>query len=51
MEELQQSIVFAIQELDAQRILKSGIRAAGIRYEAEKYVMSGPDCMCGICCE
>jgi hypothetical protein len=46
------SMAFAIErQLDAHRILNSRIRAAGIRYEVEKYVIPGPDCMCRICCE
>jgi hypothetical protein len=33
------------EQSDSQRILKFGIRTAGIPYEVEEYVMSGPDCV------
>jgi len=33
----------------AEKVLKGGLRAAGVRYEVEKFMTAGPDSFCGIC--
>jgi len=32
-----------------EKVLKGGLRAAGIKYDVEKFVNAGPDSLCGVC--
>jgi len=43
------SVVFAVKGSDmAERVLKGGLRAAGIKYDVEKFMNAGPDSFCGV---
>jgi len=44
------SVVFAVKGSKmAEKVLKGGLRAAGIKYDVEKFVNAGPDSFCGVC--
>jgi len=44
------SVVFAVKGSKmAQEVLKGGLRAAGMKYDVEKFVNAGPDLFCGVC--
>jgi hypothetical protein len=44
------SAVFAVKGSQmAEKVLKGGLRAAGVKYDVEKFVTAGPDSFCGIC--
>jgi len=44
------SVVFAVKGSKmAERVLKGGLRAAGVKYDVEKFMNAGPDSFCGIC--
>jgi len=44
------SVVFAVKGSKmAEKVLKGGLRAAGINYDVEKFVNAGPDSFCGVC--
>jgi len=44
------SVVFAVKGSKmAERVLKGGLRAAGVKYDVEKFVNAGPDSFCGVC--
>jgi len=44
------SVVFAVKGSKmAEKVLKGGLRAAGVKYDVEKFVNAGPDSFCGIC--
>jgi len=43
-------VVFAVKGSEmAEKVLKGGLRAAGIKYDVEKFVNAGPDSFCGVC--
>jgi len=33
----------------AEKVLKKGLRAAGVKYDVEKFMTAGPDSFCGVC--
>jgi len=44
------SVVFAVKGSKmAEKVLKGGFRAAGVKYDVEKFVNAGPDSFCGVC--
>jgi len=44
------SFVFAVKGSKmAEKVLKGGLRAAGIKYDVERFVNAGPDSFCGVC--
>jgi len=44
------SVVFAVKGSKmAERVLKGGLRAAGVKYDVEKFMTAGPDSFCGVC--
>jgi len=44
------SVVFAVRGSKmAEKVLKGGLRAAGVKYDVEKFVNAGPDSFCGVC--
>jgi len=44
------SVVFAVKGSKmAEKVLKGGLRAAGIKYDVEKFMNAGPDSFCGVC--
>jgi len=44
------SVVFAVKGSKmAEKVLKRGLRAAGVKYDVERYMNAGPDCFCGVC--
>jgi len=44
------SVVFAVKGSKmAEKVLKGGLRAAGVKYDVEKFVNAGPDSFCGVC--
>jgi len=44
------SVVFAVKGNEmAERVLKGGLRAAGVNYDVEKFMTAGPDSFCGVC--
>jgi hypothetical protein len=44
------SVVFAVKGSKmAEKVLKGGLRAAGIKYDVERFVAAGPDSFCGVC--
>jgi len=44
------SVVFSFKGSKmAERVLKGGLRAAGTKYEVEKFATAGPDSFCGVC--
>jgi len=44
------SVVFAVKGSKmAEKVLKGGLRAAGMKYDVEKFVNAGPDSFCGVC--
>jgi len=44
------SVVFAVEGSKmAENVLKGGLRAAGVKYDVEKFVNAGPDSFCGVC--
>jgi len=44
------SVVFAVKRSRmAERVLKGGLRAAGVKYDVEKFVNAGLDSFCGVC--
>jgi len=44
------TVVFAVKGSKmAQKVLKGGLRAAGAKYDAEKFINAGPDFFCGTC--
>ena len=44
------SVVFAVKGSKmAERVLKGGLRAAGTKYEVERFATAGPDSFCGVC--
>jgi len=44
------SVVFAVKgSRMAERVLKGGLRAAGVKYDVEKFMTAGPDSFCGVC--
>jgi len=44
------SVVFAVKGSKmAEKVLKGGLRAAGVKYDVEKFMAAGPDFFCGIC--
>jgi len=43
-------VVFAVKGSKmAQKVLKGGLRAAGVKYDVEKFMNAGPDSFCGVC--
>jgi len=43
------SVVFAVKGSKmAEKVLKGGLRAAGVKYDVEKFVNAGPDSFCGV---
>jgi len=43
-------VVFAVKGSKmAEKVLKGGLRAAGIKYDVEKFVNAGLDSFCGVC--
>jgi len=44
------SVVFAVKGSKmAEKVLKGGLRAAGVKYDVEKFMNAGPDSFCGVC--
>jgi hypothetical protein len=44
------SVVFAVKGSKmAEKVLKGGLRAAGVKYDVEKFMTAGPDSFCGVC--
>ena len=44
------SVVFAVKGSKmAEKVLKGGLRVAGVKYDVEKFVNAGPDSFCGVC--
>jgi len=44
------SVVFVVKGSKmAEKVLKGGLRAAGVKYDVEKFMTAGPDSFCGIC--
>jgi len=44
------SVMFAVKGSKlAEKVLKGGLRAAGVKYDVEKFVNAGPDSFCGVC--
>jgi len=44
------SVVFAVKGSKmAEKVLKGGLRAAGVKYDVEKFLNAGPDSFCGVC--
>jgi len=44
------SVVFAVKGSKmAERVLKGGLRAAGMKFDVEKFIKAGPDSFCGVC--
>jgi len=44
------SVVFAVKGSKmAENVLKGGLRAAGVKYDVEKFMNAGPDSFCGVC--
>jgi hypothetical protein len=44
------SVVFAVKGSNmAEKVLTGGLRAAGVKYDVEKFVTAGPDSFCGVC--
>jgi len=44
------SVVFVVKGSKmAEKVLKGGLRAAGVKYDVEKFVNAGPDSFCGVC--
>jgi len=43
-------VVFAVKwsKMD-EKVLKGGLRAAGVRYDVERFATAGPDSFCGVC--
>jgi len=43
-------VVFAVKgSTMAETILKGGLRAAGVKYNVERFITAGPDSFCGLC--
>ena len=44
------SVVFAVKGSKiAQKVLKGGLRAAGVKYDVERFMTAGLDSFCGVC--
>jgi len=44
------SVVFAVKGSKmAEKVLKGGLRAAGVKYDVERFMTAGPDSFCGVC--
>jgi len=44
------SVVFAVKGSKmAEKVLKGGLRAAGVKYDVEKFINARPDSFCGVC--
>jgi len=44
------SVVFAVKGSKmAEKVLKGGLRAAGMKFDVEKFINAGPDSFCGVC--
>jgi len=44
------TVVFAVKGSKmAENVLKGGLRAAGVKYDVEKFMNAGPDSFCGVC--
>jgi len=44
------TVVFAVKGSKmAEKVLKGGLRAAGVKYDVEKFMNAGPDSFCGTC--
>jgi len=44
------SVVFAVKGSKmAKKVLKGGLRAAGVKYDVERFMTAGPDSFCGVC--
>jgi len=44
------SVVFVVKGSKmAEKVLKGGLRAAGMKYDVEKFMNAGPDSFCGVC--
>jgi len=44
------TVVFAVKGSKmAEKVLKGGLRAAGVKYGVEKFMNAGPDSYCGVC--
>jgi len=44
------SVVFAVKGSKmAEKVMKGGLRAAGVKYDVEKFMNAGPDSFCGVC--
>jgi len=44
------TVVFAVKSSKlAEKVLKAGLRAAGVKYHVEKFMNAGPDSFCGVC--
>jgi len=44
------SVVFAVKGSKmAEKVLKGGLRVAGVKYDVEKFMNAGPDSFCGVC--
>jgi hypothetical protein len=45
------SVVFAVKSSKmAEKVWKGGLRAAGVKYDVEKFMTAGLDSFCGMCC-
>jgi len=43
-------VVFAVKGRKmAKKVLKGGLRVAGVKYDVEKFINAGPDSFCGVC--
>ena len=44
------SVVFAVKRSKmAEKVLKGGLRAAGVKYDVERFMTAGPDSFCRVC--
>ena len=44
------SVVFAVKGSKmAERVLKGGLRVAGVKYDVERFMTAGPNSFCGVC--
>ena len=44
------SVVFAVKGSKmAEKVMKGGLRVAGVKYDVERFMNAGPDSFCGVC--
>jgi len=44
------TVVFAVEGSKmAEKVLKGGLRVAGVKYDVERFMNAGPDSFCGVC--